>query len=189
MILPHMRTTNSVCRILKSMEVAGYLHSTKKKRYPLMVNANGTRMRPAFIAVHNEGVLDIDIEKLIQVSEYSQWFTSEMVSQEFIPIAVNGTGQTAYQQFDFEKAFICTSLQLDRAEAARLIASRREYVLCKSSASLLLFLIQVILLRRSRFLKSSQLTVMKQQYRGLKNISSATSHFTKSKSSDCLLTY
>lgn len=61
MILPHMRTTNSVCRILKSMEVAGYLHSTKKKRYPLMVNANGTRMRPAFIAVHNEGVLDIDI--------------------------------------------------------------------------------------------------------------------------------
>lgn len=70
-----------------------------------MVNANGTRMRPAFIAVHNKGVLDIDIEKLIQVSEYSQWFTSETVSREFIPIAVNSIGQTAYQQFDFEKAF------------------------------------------------------------------------------------
>lgn len=115
-IFIHMRTANSVCHILKNLAAAGYLHSTKKKRYPLMVCANDTRMRPAFIAVHSEGVLDINIQKPIQISRYSQWFTSEMVSREFIPTAVDSIDQMAYQQFDF--AF----LQLDRAEAARPIA-------------------------------------------------------------------
>ncbi len=103
-IIPHMRTTDSVCRILKSLESGGHLHSTKKKRYLLTVYTNGKSIRPTFIALHSEGILDLDVERLIRENQYSEWFTSDIVSREFIPIMINRIGQTAYQQFDFEKA-------------------------------------------------------------------------------------
>ncbi len=103
-ILPHMRTTRSICRILKSLESCGYLHSTKKNRYPLTVYSDGKSLRPAFIAVYNKGILDIDVEKMIQESEYSEWFTSESNDTDLLPVVTNSLGQIAYQKFDFEKA-------------------------------------------------------------------------------------
>lgn len=103
-IIPHMRTADSVFRILKCLDICGYLHSTKKMRYPLTVHSNGKSLRPAFIAVRNDGELDMDIEQLIQESAYSEWFSFPCSDISLIPIVTNSIGQAAYQKFDFERA-------------------------------------------------------------------------------------
>lgn len=103
-ILPAMRTTDNMCRTLKCLDECEYLHSTKKNRYPLVVYSKGKSLRPTFIAIKSNGILDSDVDRMIQESEYSEWFMPSICNENFIPVADNGIGNTAYQEFNFEKA-------------------------------------------------------------------------------------
>ncbi|MCM1219996.1 MAG: hypothetical protein NC548_36450 [Lachnospiraceae bacterium] len=103
-ILPRMRITRSICRILKSLESCGYLHATKKNRYPLTVYSDGRSLRPALIAIYYKGILDLDVERLIQENEYSEWFMPKSDDVSLLPVVSNSIGQVAYQKFDLEKA-------------------------------------------------------------------------------------
>ena len=99
-ILPFMRTADNICRILKCLNECGYLHSTKKNRYPLVVYSNNRSFRPALIALKSNNILDTDVELIIEESRYAEWYSKTPASDQLIPITENNIGGISYQVFD-----------------------------------------------------------------------------------------
>lgn len=101
-IIPHMRTTDNVCRTLKCLDECGYLHATKKNRYPVVVYSDNKSSRKDLIAVKREDILDTDVDLMIQESRYYEWYLKKSPGKNHIPISTNSIGETSYQFFDFE---------------------------------------------------------------------------------------
>lgn len=103
-ILPKMKTTESVHNIIKALDHVGLLHATKKKRYPLTVYQNGTAQRVTFLAMESEGIFDKTLCLKIQESKYAAWFSETAPAEHLLPIATNRLGEKVYQRYEFEKA-------------------------------------------------------------------------------------
>ncbi len=102
-ILKDMSTSNSVHKIIKSLENVNLLHSTKKNRYPLTVYNNGESMRVTFIAMEL-GILDKILLLRVKENKYSEWFTAGQINKNMIPIITNNFGEKACQRYDFAKS-------------------------------------------------------------------------------------
>lgn len=103
-ILKDMTTTDSVHHIIKSLENANLLHSTKKNRYPLTVYNNGESMRVTFIAMELDEILDKTMLLRVKENKYSEWFTENLADKNMIPIITNNFGEKACQRYEFDKA-------------------------------------------------------------------------------------
>lgn len=102
-ILPRMTTTNSVHRILKSLDSDNLLYTSSKGnkeslRYKMTVYTNRKSMRLPFIVMEKDGILSSSAELTCVSIKDSEWFSTS-VNDNIIPVITDHTGRIAGQQF------------------------------------------------------------------------------------------
>lgn len=102
-ILPRMTTTNSVHRILKSLDSDNLLYTSSKGnkeslRYKMTVYTNRKSMRLPFIVMEKDGILSSPAELTCVSIKDSEWFSTS-VNDNIIPVITDHTGRIAGQQF------------------------------------------------------------------------------------------
>ena len=74
-ILPEMKTTESVYHLTEALSESDLLHATKKNRYPCTVYHQGESSRIAFIAVKFMEMFNQDVQLKIQAKACEEWFS------------------------------------------------------------------------------------------------------------------
>lgn len=102
-ILPKMTTTNSVHRILKSLDGDNLLYTSSKGdkqslRYKMTVNNRGCHMRLPFIVIKKDGVLCNDSELICNLVKDAEWF-SKTTNDNIIPVIYDHNERIAGQFF------------------------------------------------------------------------------------------
>lgn len=102
-ILPKMVTTNSVHRILKSLDNDNLLYTSSKGdreslRYKMTVYTKGRSMRLPFIVMEKNDILSNSAELFCTAQKDSEWFSTS-VNDNVIPIITDHIGHIAGQQF------------------------------------------------------------------------------------------
>lgn len=102
-ILPKMATTNSVHRILKSLDNDNLLYTSSKGdreslRYKMTVYTKGGSIRLPFIVMEKNDILSNSAELFCNAQKDSEWFSTS-VNDNVIPIITDHIGRIAGQQF------------------------------------------------------------------------------------------
>lgn len=102
-ILPKMTTTNSVHRILKSLDNDNLLYTSSKGnkeslRYKMTVYSKGRSMRLPFIVMEKDGILSSSAELTCVSIRDAEWFSTS-VNDNVIPVITDHMGRIAGQQF------------------------------------------------------------------------------------------
>lgn len=102
-ILPRMVTTNSVHRVLKSLDSDNLLYTSSKGnkeslRYKMTVYSKGRSMRLPFIVMEKDGILSSSAELTCLSLKNAEWFSTS-VENNVIPVITDHTGRIAGQQF------------------------------------------------------------------------------------------
>lgn len=102
-ILPKMVTTNSVHRILKSLDNDNLLYTSSKSdreslRYKMTVYTKGRSMRLPFIVMEKNDILSNSAELFCTAQKDSEWFSTS-VNDNVIPIITDHIGRITGQQF------------------------------------------------------------------------------------------
>lgn len=105
-ILPRMTTTNSVHRILKSLDSDNLLYTSSKGdkqslRYKMTVNNRGHHMRLSFIVIKKDSVLSNSSELICSSLKDAEWF-SNTIDDKIIPVITDHTGRIAGQTFSHD---------------------------------------------------------------------------------------
>ncbi len=106
-ILPKMATTNSVHRILKSLNNDNLLYTSSKGnseslRYKMTVYNNGRSMRLPFIVMKKDEMLSNTAGLFCNAQKDSEWFSTS-VRDNVIPIITDHIGRIAGQQFSHDE--------------------------------------------------------------------------------------
>ena len=102
-ILPEMKTTESVYHLTEALSESHLLHATKKNRYPCTVYYQGESSRIAFIAVKFMEIFDQDVQLKIQAKACEEWFRKENSDLNMMPVVVNHINYQAFRKYSFEK--------------------------------------------------------------------------------------
>lgn len=102
-ILPRITTTNSVHRILKSLNSDNLLYTSSKSdkeslRYKMTVCSNGRKMRLPFIVIEKDSIISDSSELTFSSLKDSERF-SKLPDDKAIPIITDYTGRIAGQKF------------------------------------------------------------------------------------------
>lgn len=102
-ILPKMTTTNSIHRILKSLDSDNLLYTSSKGdreslRYKMTVHSNNRSLRLPFIVIEKDGILSSFAEIVCTSVKDAEWFSTS-VNDNVIPIIADSMGRVAGQQF------------------------------------------------------------------------------------------
>ena len=102
-ILPEMKTTESVYHLTEALSESDLLHATKKNRYPCTVYYQGESLRVAFIAVKLLEMFNQDVQLKIQAKACEEWFRKENSDLNMMPVVVNHINYQAFRKYSFEK--------------------------------------------------------------------------------------
>ena len=102
-ILPDMKTTESVYRLTEALSESDLLHTVKKNRYPCTVYHTGESLRVTFIAVKLLEMLNQNVQLKIQAKDCEEWFGEGNSDPNMMPIVVNQMGYEACCKYDFEE--------------------------------------------------------------------------------------